>query len=1064
MKRKQVKGFLPCLMFVVIMAFSAGAWAQQRTISGTVTDNTDAPLPGVTVVVQGTTTGTVTNVDGEYQLQVPADANTLVFSYIGMLRQQIEIGNQSTIDVTMQADMIGVDEVVVVGYGTRMREELTGAVSSISEEKLQVSTAPSVVSRMQGQVSGVTVTQANRPGGDATIRVRGIGTINNSNPLFVIDGVPAGPGNNINPSDIESISVLKDASSAAIYGARGANGVVIITTKRGRVNQAPTVNFQVRTGVSTPTNQYDMLNTQEYADAVWLSYANRGVAPNHAQYGTGDRPSIPDYILPAGAMEGDPSVSPSLYNYPDYQIFRANKEGTDWYDEIYRNALIQEYDVSLSGGGTGGNYAFSASYLDEEGFLKHTDFTRWTFRMNADAKVNDWFKAGESLQVVYIDEHGNLGDNGEGTPISFAYRAQPIIPVYDIEGNFAGSKAPEMGNTANPYAILYRDKDNNGKWTRILGNAYAEITPLEGLTFRSLLGYNWGQWNYKGHILPNYEHSEPNRVNGLNVDSNFSLQWNWTNTLSYNTQIMDGHRLSVILGTEAVENFYRSLNASRRNYFSQDPNYMQLDAGESNKENSGNTSEWALFSQFGRINYDILNKYYIEATVRRDGTSRTSPGKNYGVFPAASFAWALSEEAFLAGSGNWLNMLKIRLGWGQTGNDQMGLYNSYTTFRSDAYRSSYAIDGSNTSAVSGFMPSALGNPDVKWEATTTYNVGLDGRLFDNKIRFAFDVWQRYTSDMLFVVPIPHVAGVVNAPSVNIAEMENKGFDLELGYNGQGAGGDLTYSITATMSRYKNQITDLTGDPDLILDGNSQRQKVYTRFGYGTEYPGFYGYIVDGIFETEAEAQAHPQYGDTDYNQPGHFKYRDISGPDDVPDGKITADDRTFIGSPHPDFVGGVNFDLAYSNFDLNLFFYGSYGNEVVNYVTRWIDYGMFNGGLSKKALYESWGSPYLDNNANATLPMLDQDAISQEPSTAFLEDGSYLRLKNLRLGYTIPTNVLERAQIKRLGLYVQVTNVFTLTKYSGLDPEINLGGSAMGLDLGAWPTPRQIMFGINLGL
>jgi TonB-dependent starch-binding outer membrane protein SusC len=1069
MKRKLVKGIIPYFMFVVIMAFSTGAWAQQRTISGTVTDNTNAPLPGVTVVVQGTTLGTVTDVDGNYQLEVPADAGTLVFSYIGMLRQVIEIGNQTSIDVTMQADMIGVDEVVVVGYGTRMREELTGAVSSISEEKLQISTAPSVVSRMQGQVSGVTVTQANRPGGDAIIRVRGVGTINNSDPLFIIDGVPAGPGNNINPNDIESISVLKDASSSAIYGSRGANGVIIITTKRGRVNQAPTVNFSVKTGVTNAVNQYDMLNTQEYANAVWLSFANRGVSPSHAQYGSGASPTIPDYILPAGTMEGNASVNPALYDYPDYQIFKANKQGTDWYDEIYRTGVVQEYEVSVAGGGNNGNYAFSGSYLDEDGFLIHTNFKRYTFRMNADSKVNDWFKAGESLQVVYIDERGRFTDNAEDSPVSDAYRVQPIMPVYDISGvNFAGSKANEMGNSYNPVARLYRARNDNGIWTRILGNVYAELTPITGLSFRTLLGYNWGQWNYKGHIIPNYEHSEPNRVNGLDVNSNFRLQWNWTNTLNYTAELMAGHRLNVILGTEAVDNFYRFLNASRRNYFSEDPNYMQLDAGESNKENSGNTQEWALFSQFGRINYDILGKYYLEATVRRDGTSKTAPGNNYGVFPAASAAWALSEEDFLAGSGDWLNLLKLRLGWGQSGNDYMGdpgLYNSYTTFRSDPYRSSYAIDGSNTGAVSGFMPSALGNPDVKWEATTTYNLGVDGRLFDNKVRFAVDVWKRLTTDMLFVRPIPHVAGVVSAPAVNIADMENQGFDIELGYSNQSADGNFTYNVTATLSHYANEITDLTGDPDLILNGETQRQMVYTRYGVGTSYPEFYGYIVDGIFQTDAEAQAHPQYENTTYNQPGHYKYRDISGPDDVPDGRITADDRTFIGSPHPDLVGGLNFDFTYSNFDLNLFFYGSYGNEVVNYVNRWIDYGMFNGGLSKRALYETWGSPYLNGgNANATLPKLDQNDISQRPSTAFLEDGSYLRLKNLRLGYTIPGNVLERAQIKKLSFYVQVSNVFTLTGYSGLDPEINLSGVSMGLDRGAWPTPRQVMFGVNLGL
>lgn len=1037
---------------------------QKRSVSGRVTDTGGKPLPGVTVAIKGTTQGTITGTDGDFSLaNVPADA-TLVFSFVGMRTREIDVEGRPQVDLSMEEETIGLEEVVAVGYGTRMKEELTGAVSIVSSEKLQSSTAPSVVGRMQGQVSGVTVTQARRPGGDATIRVRGIGTINNANPLFIIDGVPAGPGNNLNADDIESISVLKDASSAAIYGARGANGVIIITTKRGRVNQAPAVNFSVKAGISNATNQYDMLNTNEYAEAVWLSFKNRGVTPRHAQYGSGEKPVIPDYILPAGAMEGDPAVNPDLYKYPDYLIFKANKEGTNWYDEIYRTALIQEYELSVTGGGNKSNYAFSGSYLDEDGYLKHTNFKRYSFRMNADTKINSWFKVGESLQTIYINEFGELGDNGEGTVISQAYRAQPIIPVYDIMGNFAGSKASEMGNSSNPVAMLYRAKDNNGKWVRILGNAYAEISPLKGLTAKTLLGYNWGQWNYKGHIIPSFEHSEPNKVNGLNADSNFSLQWNWINTLSYNTKIKDGQVLNVILGTEAVENYYRFLNASRRNYFSTDPNYMQLDSGESNKENSGNTQEWALFSLFGRVNYDINSKYFIEATVRRDGTSRTASGENYGVFPAVSLAWVLSEETFMGGTRNWLDLLKLRLGWGQTGNDQMGLYNSYTTFRSDPYKSSYALDGSNTSAIAGFMPSALGNPDVKWEATTTYNVGLDGRLLNNKLHFDLDIWRRLTSDMLFVKPIPHVSGVVAAPSVNIAEMKNRGFDLELGYSDQTSDKKLTYAVTATLSHYTNEITDLTGDPKLILDGNSQRQKVYTRFGVGTAYPEFYGYVVDGILQTDAEAQKQPAYGNTTYNKPGHFKYRDISGPEGKPDGKITADDRTFIGSPHPDLVGGLNVDLTYRNFDLNLFFYGSLGNKLINYVTRWTDYGMFNGGLSKKALYESWGSPYLGSNADASLPMLDQDPISQEPSTAFLEDASYLRLKNLRLGYTLPSRMLEKAEIKKLNFYVQVTNLFTITGYSGLDPEINLSGNAMGLDLGAWPTPRQVMFGINLGL
>lgn len=1065
MKKSKSKGLWRMAALLFFSCFLAiTTFAQQKTLTGTVTGEDGASIPGVTVIVKGTTVGTITDMDGKFSFSAPADAKTLVASYIGMKTLEIEIGNQTSFRLTLAADVIGVEEVVVVGYGTRMKEELTGAVSTVSSEQMQISTAPSVVSRIQGQVSGVTITQANRPGGDANIRIRGLGTINNNGPLYIIDGVPAGPGNNISPNDVESISILKDASSAAIYGTRGANGVVIITTKKGRDNQQPTINFSVRTGLTNAVNQYDLLNTPEYAEAVWLSFKNRGIAPTHNQYGSGANPVIPDYILPARQMEGAPGTTLADYAFPDKTIFKANKTGTNWYDEIYQSGLIQEYDLSVAGGGKNGTYAFSGSYLDEDGLLKNTNFKRYNFRMNSEAKFNDWFKAGESLQVIYIDEHGNLGDNGEGTVISNAYRSQPIIPVYDIMGNYAGSKAPEMGNSANPVAMLDRAKNNNGKWVRVLGNVYGEVTLMKGLTAKSLLGYNFGQWNYKGYTIPNFEHSEPNTVNGMNADSNYSLQWNWTNTLNYTATFAEVHKLNVIIGTEAIDNKYQSLNASRSQYFSEDPKYMQLNSGEINKDNSGEAYEWSLFSQFARVNYDLRGKYFLEGTVRRDGSSRFSEANRYGVFPAASAAWAISQENFFAGTKNWLDLLKVRVGWGVAGNDQIGNYNSYTTYASDKYRASYALDGSNTSAVTGFRPFALGNTDVTWETTQTINLGVDGTLLDRSVNFSFDVWQRNTSDMLFQEPIANVLGVLTAPNINIGEMKNTGFDFEIGYNNTVLDGKLKYAVTATLSHYQNEITKLSSDPDRIINGANERQMVYTRFASGTAYPEFYGYIVDGIFQTAAEAAAHPKYQDTDYNKAGHFKFRDISGPDGTPDGKITEDDRTFIGSPHPDFTGGLNFDLSYANFDLNMFFYGSYGNKLNNYVTRWIDYGMFNGGLSKDALYESWGSPYLSNNADAKLPMLDQNDISQQPSTAFLEDGSFLRLKSLKLGYTVPKSILSKAQIKNLHIYAQVSNLFTITKYKGLDPEVNASGTYLGMDLGAWPTPRQIMFGINLGL
>jgi TonB-linked SusC/RagA family outer membrane protein len=815
-----------------------------------------------------------------------------------------------------------------------------------------------------------------------------------------------------------------------------------------------------------------MLNTREYADAVWLSLKNRNMELSHAQYGSGPEPTIPDYILPAGAMAGE--VDETAYSFYDNQIFRANKEGTDWYDEIYQNGMVQEYDLSVRGGGQNATYAFSGNYLDEEGFIIHSDFKRYTFRMNSEAKFNDWFRAGESLQVSYIDEMGRFTDNAEDSPISHAYRAQPIIPVYDISGeHFAGSKAPQMGNAENPVAVMYRQRNNNGKYVRILGNAFAEITFMEGLTARTLFGYNWGQWNYKGYSIPNPEFSEPQLVNGLNADSNYSLQWNWSNTLNYNATFNSIHRINVVLGTEAIENKYQSLNASRRSYFSEDPLYMQLDSGESNRDNSGNGSEWSLFSVFGRVNYDLMGKYFFEATARRDGSSRFSAGNRYATFPAASAAWAISEEDFMSGTGNWLDMLKLRLGWGMSGNDQIGNYNPYSTFRSDAYRSSYALDGSNTGAISGFMPSTLGNENVTWETTNTLNFGIDGNMLDNSLSFSLDLWQRETSDMLYRLPLPQVMGDATPPFVNIAEMMNKGIDFELGYANTAMAGDFRYEVKATISAYKNEVTKLGGEEDDYFTGQFERQKEYTRVAVGHAFPEFFGYETAGIFQTESEAAGWPTAigADGTYNQPGHFKFvdqltvdTDGDGVPDAKDGVITAADRTFIGSPHPDFTGGLNIDLGYGNFDLNMFFYGSFGNEISNYVTRWIDYGQFNGGLSKDALYKSWGSPYLSNNADAELPMLDYSDISQEPSSAFIEDGSYLRLKTLRLGYTLPQSLLERAQIKSLGLYLQVTNVFTISKYGGLDPELNSSGVSMGLDRGAWPTPRQIMFGVNLGL
>ena len=1059
MKKSKLKGIWRISALLLFSCFLAlTSFAQQKTLSGTVIGEDGGPIPGVTVVVKGTTTGTITDMDGKFSFSAPTNAKTLSVSYIGLKSQEIEIGSQTSFKVTLLADVVSVDEVVVVGYGTRKKEEITGSISTVSNEQMKISSAPSVVSRMQGQVSGVTVTSGNTPGSDATIRIHGIGTINNADPLYVIDGVPVGPGNNINPNDVESISVLKDASSSAIYGSRGANGVILITTKHGRQNQEPSITLSVRTGLSQATNQYDMLNTAEFGQAVWLMAKNKGAAPDSKQYGKGASPVIPDYVLPAGAKEGE--VDLTKYNYPDNQIYKANKAGTNWFDEIYQTGVIQEYDLSISGGGAKSTYSMSGNYLSEEGFLKYTNFKRYNFRVNSDTKFGNFLKVGESLQAILIDQHGDFSNNGEGNAVSMAYRNQPIVPVYDIQGNFAGTKAPGTGNAVNPVGMLYNAKDNNGKWFRVLGNIYGELTLMKGLTAKSLFGYNMGQWNAKNYTLPNYWVAEPNTTAGLGIESNYSLLWNWSNTVNYNVTIKDIHTINVVLGTEAVNSNYQWLTAGRSQYFTLTPSYMQLASGETNKVNDGNASSWALFSQFGRANYDLMGKYFFEATVRRDGSSRFGAANRYGVFPAASAAWEVSKESFMVSTKSWLDLLKVRAGWGKSGNDQIGEYNMYSTFGTNGYTAAYNLNGTTGSAIAGFEPSTKGNPDVSWETTQTVNAGVNASMLNKKLTASVDVWQRKTSDMLYRLSVPQVMGIAQPPFVNIGKMKNTGIDIEIGYHNTAMAGKLTYAVNATWSHYKNEVVSLSNNLKEVV-GYSERQVEYTRATSGMAYPMFYGLISDGIIQTDAEAIAAPKYGDS-YTKVGHFKYRDLNG-----DGKITLDkDRTFIGDPHPKFVGGLNVDLGYANFDLNMFFYGSYGNDMINYVSRWIDYSQFDGGLSKDALYDSW----TPTNKGARLPMLDGAAESQQASTAFIEDASFLRLKTMRLGYTLPDNVLSKIKLKSLRLYIQATNLFTLTKYRGLDPEVNTlsntagEGNRMGVDKGSWPTPRQITLGLTLGL
>ncbi|SHI56452.1 TonB-linked outer membrane protein, SusC/RagA family [Tangfeifania diversioriginum] len=1061
MKKRHVRGFLPYLLLVVFMAFTMGVNAQQKTIQGNVTDETGAPLPGVTVVVKGTTQGTITGVDGNYTLDVPVDANVLVFSYIGMTSQEVEISNRTSINVELQPDVIGIEEVVAVGYATRKAGEVTGSVSSVQAADIEEMTVVDASEALR-TASGVTVLKSNTPGEGASIRVRGLGTINDNDPLWVVDGVPGG---SVTPNNIESITILKDAAAQAIYGARAANGVVLVTTKTGRRNQKAQVNVNVKTGVSKNSNYYDLLNTREYGEMLWLEAANDGVSPNHALYGSGSEPDIPEYIRPARAENVDHSLYDNKMIHEDgddtYLITKANQEGTEWLKEADRNAQFRDISVDLSGGSQNTSYAFQLGYMLEEGILKHTGFDRYNLRSNVTTSPVDWIEIGERLGVTYSQDYGHQENNTEASIVSWAYRMQPIIPVYDIAGNYAGTRAEGTGNSQNPIFLLDSNKDDKTKRMNVSGNTYIKLMPIDGLSIQTLFGIDYTARHYRNPNFVEKAHAERGKYASLSEETSFNMQWNWTNTLQYSKLIADEHDLTVLLGTEAIDYSYNFINASRSEFFSKEINYMQLATGLQGINNDGNNSSWALFSMFGRLNYNYQNKYMLEAVVRRDGSSRFGGDNRYGVFPAFSAAWRISNENFMASTSSWLDDLKIRAGYGTTGNDRVGNYNSYTNFAIDYVDSFYAIDGANvTTGTTGFYQSTFGNPDVKWETTKTTNLGIDGA-FNNNLTVSLDLWQRVTSDMLYPKQIPMVLGRASAPSINVGEMKNRGFDIELGYLGNALNGDLTYDVNFNISHYKNEIVKLSDNEDEFLGGDAFREMVYTRSQIGTAFPEFYGYVVEGIFQDQAEADAWPTaFGeDGTYNEPGHYKIKDVTE-----DGVINSDDRTYIGSPHPDFTAALNFHVNYKGFGVVAHFYSSYGNEMVNYVRRFIDFRQFQGGRSKDRLYSSWGSPYLDNNENAKLPKAESnDNESQLPSTAFVEDASYLRLENLRISYDL-NRVLHGDYFRNLQVYGQMSNVFTITKYSGLDPEVNSGGRNLGVDSGAWPTPKQIMFGINIGL
>lgn len=1066
------------LFIVIVLMFPITIFAQDEIlVTGVVVDAENGmPVPSANVVEKGTSNGVLTNFDGEFSIEVPSES-TLVFSYIGYATKEVEVNGRTEIEVSFEPEASALEEVIVVGYGTQKKSDLTGAVSVVDMESMNRQPSPQVSEQLQGQASGVTVTSSGQPGEPPQVRIRGINTFGDSSPLYVVDGVPTQDINYLNPNDIANMQVLKDAGSASIYGARAANGVIIITTKKGSGDLKVNYNGYYGTQMVPKGNVYDILSPQEHADLRWaaMENTNPGEPIVDRQYGSGAQPTLPYYILPGGASQGEVDES-TYFVDPFYtesgavngfnQIIRANQQGTNWFQEIFNNAPIMNHDVSVSQGGEKGNFLFSLNYMDQDGTLKNTFFERYTARVNSQFNISDNFRIGEN--IAFALSNGNrVAVTGEN-PINHAYRSQPIIPVYDIAGNFAGTQAPSLGNSQNAVAILERNRNNFSKTSRVFGNIFAELNFLENFTARTSFGGSYSNTNGQVFAYPTYENAENTTFNQLTENASTGYNWTWSNTLQYQNNFNDLHDVTVLVGSEAYHNQYEEINALTQGYYSFDPDYVNLSTGSGTQTNSGFYTEDALFSVFGRLDYTYKERYLLGATLRRDATSRfTNP--RHGWFPAVSAGWRISEEAFMD-EVSWIDELKLRGGYGVMGNqNNVDPANAFTTYGASRVSSYYDINGSNNSIVEGFLRSRIGNPNASWEKNINANVGIDVNLFKSKLQISADYYRKDVVDLLYNPELTGTAGVSTAPYVNIAEMKNSGLDLSATAYFDFTS-DLKMNTTLTLTTFENEIVNIA-DGVSYFDQEARRfnGSSIVRNAVGHSVGQFHGYNIVGFWNSQDEVDAANQEAQNALNDPeaeyqsdigvGRFRYEDING-----DGVITSDDRTFLGNPNPDFSGGLNIELTYKNWDFSTFLYGVYGNDIWNQVKWWHDfYSSFNGAKSYTALYDSW----TPTNQNASAPIQETGgsfSTANVPNSYFVEDGSYLRVRNIQLGYSLPTTMLDKVGLDRLRLYVQGANLFTITNYSGVDPELTGSATAFGIDEGAYPTPKQIILGVNLSL
>jgi TonB-linked SusC/RagA family outer membrane protein len=1018
--------------------FSVYAQAQDIVVNGIVNDETGMPIPGASILLKGSTQSTSSDFDGKFQFKAPTNG-VLMISYIGYATIAEPIKGRSSITIKLVSQSQDLNEVVVVGYGTQKKSVVTGAISSIKASDLEDLPITRVEQSLQGRVSGLTIAaNSGQPGSSATIRVRGITTFGNNEPLWVVDGVVVDSGGigYLNQSDIASIEVLKDAASQAIYGARAATGVILVTTKKGKSGKV-SVNYNGYTGISAPARKLDLLNATQYATLM-----------NEASVAGG------------GAIK---FADPASYG-----------TGTDWQSAIFNNSAKRVgHELSLSGGNEVSTFYLSFGLLDQEGIVATdiSNYIRKNIRLNSTHKITKKITFGQTLGYSREKSVGVGNTNSEfGGVLSSAINLDPLTPIVetdpilanqspytnsgairDANGNPYGISSNVGQEMSNPLAYIQTKLGNYGWSDNFVGNAYLEVEPISGLKIRTTLGGKLAYWGSESFTPESYLNASSIVArNNIYRSTNTGFGWNIENIASY-SRLINSHNFSVLIGQGTyVDNITSGSGVTYydipvTNYKDASFNYSVATDQVTAFAYTG--SEHIVTSLFSRLNYDYKEKYLVTGIIRRDGSSRFGSNNKYGTFPSFSLGWVASKEDFWK-ENNVISQLKFRGGYGVTGNDAIGDFRYLATIGGGR---NYTI-GNSGSVTIGNSPNAPSNPDLKWEETSQTNIGFDATIF-NDFNLAVDLYDKKTTGILQDVIIPGYVGSTGNPVGNVADMQNKGIDFELGY--RKTVGQVNMSINANVSYLDNKVTNLGNGVDFLSGGQTIQSSTYpiTRVQVGQPYNAFYGFKTAGIFQNQTEVNAYTNAsgGLIQPNAvPGDFRWKDVNG-----DGQITSDDREFLGSPIPKYTFGFTINLDYKNFDLLVFAQGASGNKIFQGLRR-LDIG--NANFQTTALGRWTGE-----GTSNTFPRLTTDDTNKNfnnPSDFYLEDGDYLRFKTVQFGYTLPSDVINKAGLQKTRIYLTAENLFTFTKYSGYDPEI--GGGVMGIDRGFYPQARTFMLGVNL--